>query len=273
MQRTFIFFIAIFSVLHLSAQTGGTQLSGSRSEAMGGVSTTFQEKGALLGNVAGLAAMSQFSVTVSAEQRFLLAEIRQLAVGAALPTSAGTFGISAVQFGNDLYSEQKIGLAYARKLMSNLQIGAQFDYLNLSIEDYGQKDLITFEVGMQWQVVRSISLGAHVFNPVRTEILEDEKLPTLFALGLQYQPTNLVTVVAEVEKDLDYEANVKVGIEYAFQENLFFRTGISTNPVLFSFGVGYQLKNGIGIDVATSMHQVLGWSPSVSLVYQRSKKG
>ena len=40
-------------------------------------------------------------------------------------------------FGSGNYNEQKIGLAYAKKLAKRLALGAQVDYLRTSIAGYG----------------------------------------------------------------------------------------------------------------------------------------
>lgn len=70
-----------------------------------------------------------------------------------------------------------------------------------------------------------------------------------------------------MEKDIEFPARAKAGVEYAVVEAFALRVGVATNPTSPTFGVGYKLKQGLGIDVAASYHQILGFTPAFSLVY------
>ena len=59
---------------------------------------------------------------------------------------------------------------------------------------------------------------------------------------------------------------LRVGMEYHVIEQLYLRGGISTAPTLASFGFGLKLKKFF-IDVASSYHSTLGFSPQVSLSF------
>ena len=77
-----------------------------------------------------------------------------------------------------------------------------------------------------------------------------------------------VNLFAEIEKDLNIDQVFRTGLTYAPIPNLEFRTAIATNPTSFSLGIGYHMKNGIGLDLATNYHQVLGFTPSAGFVYR-----
>jgi hypothetical protein len=85
-------------------------------------------------------------------------------------------------------------------------------------------------------------------------------------------------VAVETEKDLRYKPLIRAGIEYAIIEQFIVRIGYSTLPStsgsqnfnissLYSFGMGLFLKK-FEIDISSSIHQTLGWSPQVSLQYK-----
>src|SRR6185436_18571093 len=95
--------------------------------------------------------------------------------------------------------------------------GLQFYYLNMSISEYGNRNLFTFEVGLQFFLIpQKLLIGAHVNNPLRLTVEEetDEKLPPVMCFGLNYMPSKKVAAIIEIEKDLDYEPVYKFGLEY-----------------------------------------------------------
>jgi len=239
---------------------------------MGNTGINFSDINSLFTNQAGLSTLENTALLVSAERRFALADLNNLSAGFALPTSSGTFGISVNYFGFEQYNETKLGLAYARQLMDKLSIGVQFDILNTRIPEYGSKNLFTFEIGLQSELSKQLTLGFHLFNPVRLEIAEDEYLPSVIQAGITYTPSKKVLVNVELEKDIDYPFTAKLGIEYEMVENFFLRLGANTEPTIFSFGLGYQLKNKLRLDFASSYYQELGFTPSVSFGYDLRKK-
>ena len=67
-------------------------------------------------------------------------------------------------------------------------------------------------------------------------------------------------------KDIDFETDVKFGLEYQPIEILHFRVGYASTPSLSSFGFGLEFRQ-FTIDVASSFDSNLGFSPQVSLYY------
>ncbi|MEM9024528.1 MAG: hypothetical protein AAGB22_12350, partial [Bacteroidota bacterium] len=84
--------------------------------------------------------------------------------------------------------------------------------------------------------------------------------------GMDYRFNERVLVTAETEKDLDLDAQVKAGLEYQVLDQLFLRTGVSSQPFRYSFGFGFRWK-AAQLDVATGYHSVLGFSPQLSAHY------
>ncbi len=268
----FILIIAVFLQVNLTAQNSSAPMSGARGLAMGDAAATFSDIHSIFSNQAGIAFMEGLGFSVGAERRFLTSEINSIIGGFAYPTNAGTFGLSLNYFGFSGYNEQKIGIAYARKLSKKISIGAQLDYLGYSIPDYGSKSLFTFELGVQAQLIENLTIGAHIFNPIRQEVVPDEKVPTIFRLGAGYSPGKNLTITGEFEKDIDFDMVFKAGVEYFLIDILCLRAGVSTNPLLNSFGLGLKLKNGLMIDLASSYHYDLGFTPAISVSFEMGKK-
>ncbi len=261
-------FTFIFYFNTTVAQNGTNMSAGARGFAMGNASTTFQDVNSLFSNQAGLAYMEKLGVTVGGERRFLLADLNNFIAGVAYPTKSGTFGLAINYFGFADYNEQKIGLAYARKLGDKVSIGAQLDYLSTRIPEYGNTSNFTFEIGVQSILMEQLILAAHIFSPIRQEVVAGEDIPTVFKLGVGYMPSEKLLVSGEVEKDIDYKTVFKVGIEYFLVDAFALRTGFSTEPIQNTFGFGFNLKNGLKIDVGAGYHYQLGVTPAASITYQ-----
>lgn len=271
-MRYFSFLLAFFLCWQCAAQSGTPPVAGARGLAMANASVAFSDINSIFSNQAGLAYLSNFSATVYGERRFELADLNQFGAGIAYPSSLGTFGLQLGYFGFDLYKEQKIGLAYGRKLMDKLSLGVQFDLINTRIQEYGSKTLLTFEIGLLSPITKELTIGVHLYSPVRVKLIDEEYLPTLVKVGLAYQASTKVILTTEVEKDIDLNPIVKAGIEYMVHPVLALRLGASSNPGLFSFGIGYNIKDQLQIDLASSYHQSLGFSPGLSVRYAVDKK-
>ncbi len=114
-------------------------------------------------------------------------------------------------------------------------------------------------------------MAAHLANPMSQEIVEDDQLPTVFKIGASYRPSKNVLLSAEIEKDIDFEARIKFGIEYLLVEAFAIRAGFSSNPSSFSFGIGYNIKKTFKIDIGANYHQILGFSPGLGIIYAIDK--
>lgn len=268
LKRFFVFIFVSLLMSPLFAQNGTPQRAGARGAGMGDASVTFQDINSAFSNQAGLAFLEGLSFTVFAERRFVLAEINSFSAAAAYPTNSGTFGLALNYFGYTNYNEQKIGLSYARKLFEGVGIGAQVDYLGTRIPEYGTASSVTFELGVQANLLDKLMVGGHVFSPVRVQLTDSDRdvIPTQLNIGFSYLPSDKVLIALEVEKDIDYKASFKGGIEYKVVDQLSIRAGIGTEPIQNSFGIGVHLPN-LDIDFSAMYHYELGFTPGISVSY------
>lgn len=238
---------------------------------MGGTGLTHTDIHAAWGNPAGLADLpTNWAAAVFGQQPFLLADIRQLSAVAAarLGEKRGTVGLSLGYYGFEGYNEQRIGLAYSRRLFSRLSMGVQLLALNTSIPAYGSKMVGTFELGLLAELSSQVNIGFRVFSPARVAVLEGEYLPTIIAIGLGYRPAEQLLLQAEVEKDILFPVRFRIGADYQLIPALSIRFGVATEPLQLSLGAGIRLSDRIRVDVAAAYHQVLGVTPGLSLVFQ-----
>ena len=151
-------------------------------------------------------------------------------------------------------------------------MGIQINYLSTKIGDgYGKTNALSGNIGLLANINNELSLSAMVINPNRAKLAEftDERFPTLLKLGLKYDFSKKVTAFTEVAKDIDFDANVRIAIEYKALPMLYFRAGYATSPALSSFGFGLNLDK-FKLDFASGFDSNLGFSPQVSLSYSPS---
>jgi hypothetical protein len=273
MKQLIIFLTVILGVIPDLFSSNGNDVIGARSLSLGGFSTTLSDVWSANNNQAGLGFVDQISGGLSYESRFLLKEIAYKSGAFALPTKLGAFGLTVTSFGYSAYNETKAGLSYGQKLNDKIALGVQLNYTNVKIgQEYGQKSALTGAIGLIANLSKEIAVGVHVYNPTRTKFADynNERLPTIMKLGLDYKFSEKVFLAVETEKDIDFGAIARVGIEYNPIDILYLRGGISTNPTLSSFGFGLKLKD-FKLDLSTSFHQTLGITPGISIIYTAGK--
>ena len=270
MQKLFTFIIVFLFILTINLYSQNQNRAvGANYLAMANAGVVKSDVWSVYHNQAGLANLETFNIGIHLDNKYGIKELSHGALALAMPTNAGTFGLSYSYFGYSKYNESKIGLAYAKKLFEKVSAGIQLDYFSTSIYgDYGTGGALTAEIGLLFEPIENLIIGAHAFNPVRTSYntFDEEALSTALKLGIGYYFSESVLFTIEVESDFENATNFKSGVEYMPVENLFLRAGINTNPVSYHFGVGYQFYQII-TDLAFSHHEVLGYSTNISLRY------
>ncbi len=268
-RKIIFLLIFLFSLGKLSFGTNDNYPLGARSAGMSNATVMMPHLWSVFHNQAGLAWLDQFSVGFHHENKFVVSEYGLQAAAIIIPAAPGTIGVTYSYFGYSKYHENKIGVAFGRMLGKNISAGVQLNYLNVFIADqYGNQGNLTVEGGIMAQPVKNLFLGAHVFNPTRAQVSSDtdEDIPTIFRFGMGFRFANTIFLAVETEKDLDNPAVFKTGIEFELVDNLTLRTGFSTKPTLYTFGLGYHYK-GIKANLAFTRHQQLGFTPHFSILY------
>ncbi|MBA3899319.1 MAG: hypothetical protein H0X62_03770 [Bacteroidetes bacterium] len=242
---------------------------GARAAGMGNASVAISDIWSLYHNQAGLARLKNVEAGIYYENRFLVPELSVKGLAFAIPVKGGVIGATVTHYGFSLYSETKAGLAYAMTFSEKISAGVQLNYLNTFIGDgYGSRNMISAEAGVMAELADGLTLGAHIYNPTRARIshYDNERVPTIMRLGLNYKLSEKVLLCVETLKDTEHKPMFKVGMEYQVVENVFIRAGVSSNPALSTFGFGFNLKQ-FKLDFASSVHSVLGYSPQIGLNY------
>jgi len=235
--------------------------------SLGAYSTKQSDPFAFTNNQAALAQVKAGSAGVFGERRFMLTENSVYGLAAALPTNLGNFGVQVNYAGFKNFNENKIGLAYARKLGRLLDLGVQFNYYGYRIPQYGNASSVNFEIGAIMHFSDRFNGGIHVYNPVGGDLGKEgnEKLASAYKLGLGYDATDNFYVSAEIIKEEDKAVNVTGGIQYQFLKQFFARAGFISETGSGFAGLGLGWKN-LRLDVSGSYHPQLGFSPGILLI-------
>lgn len=224
------------------------------------------------GNQAALAQTKFAGIGVYGERRFLLKETSAYTLGAAFPTRLGNFGLQLNYAGFKNFSENKIGLAYARKLSKAVDVGIQFNYYGYRIPAYGNASTINFEIGAMMHLTDKLNAGIHVYNPVGGKLgtstslsTKEEKLASAYKAGLGYDVSDQFFICAEIIKEEDKPVNVVAGLQYQFAKQFFARAGFIGESTSAYAGAGISWKN-LRLDVSSGYHPQLGFSPGILLM-------
>jgi hypothetical protein len=157
-------------------------------------------------------------------------------------------------------------LGWAHQI-NRMGVGARVNYFQHHAEGYKTRANLVLDLGGVATIIPKLAFGLSIRNVNQAKITEEERIPTVVQAGLAYTPVEPLLLVIETEKDVDYKAVFKLGMEYKIVEKLSLRTGISTQPVQMHYGMGLNLKKFI-IDYALITHPQLGFSNQLSVSYR-----
>jgi hypothetical protein len=257
---------------------------GARSLGMANAHVTLQDGWALYNNVAGIASLKNVEVFGGYENRFNVSEFQTFGLGLVAPMFKGVAGVSVSRFGDNLYSEQKIGLGYAYQV-GGVSMGVKANFLQVSIDGLPSQNTFVFEFGGIAQITKELFFGGYIYNlsvaRFKTQFEEDQLVPVVLKAGLSYRPFETIIINVEAEKDVDYAVTYKAGIEYQIIPHVYLRTGFK-NPFkgkanlvesfTTHFGAGFFFKN-IRFDYALySSENRLGLTHHLSMGFEFKKK-
>jgi len=269
-MKQIVCLIAIFSGLNTYSQIGSFNL-GARSSAMGGASLTLPDEYSLFNNIGGLGRIERASAFASYQNKYGVSQFQVIGAGAVHPFRLANAGVGFYKFGDDLYSEQRVHLAISNQIQL-VSLGFGVDLLQYNLSSIGSSRAVAIQFGGIAEITPQLRFGAHIFNLNQAKVDREsgEKIPTVMKAGLAFLPSEELILTAEVEKDLDFKEIVRAGVEYKLVESVYLRTGISTEPFLGSFGLGFHPRN-LKFDYAFSRDSRLGNSHEVSLAYTFKK--
>lgn len=267
--KRIIVLVVLLHATPLFAQFDFPTMNGS-SAAMGGMSVVTSDPTAAYSTLADLATLQTTTISLAVRQNLMADGLRYLSAAAAIPISFGGMSLSAIHFGDAEYNEQSFSLAYGIPLGEDISLGAAFHYLHSATSDpyYDPIHRFTFSVAMRYTPTDELLLAFKAYNPIAVFSDKESRVhtPAVFTLGAAYWLSSELLAAAEIEKNLIYDATLRLGLQYCFHENYFARVGISTQPVLYTFGFGAKWEH-LGADLAFQFSSHIGITPLMSLSY------
>lgn len=249
---------------------------GARSAGMAHASLCVNDVWAVQQNQAALAGIKSLEAGVFSQIVYPNSKVLMNAIAVASPFKFGVISGTFTRLGfKNLYNESKYGIGYSRQFGKAISAGMQLNYLSTYIGDnnYGNRGTVAVEAGFIAEVLKDLKIGVHVYNPTRSKTAQynNERVPTIIKMGLQYTFSDKVFTTVEVEKDIANKPIMKIGAEYRIVKEIYLRGGISNNPSLNAAGFGIELKK-FNLDFAAAFHPQMGVSPQIGLRYRFEKK-
>ncbi len=268
--RSSVLPLALFFSVTLSAQVP-LWYGGSRTAAMGNSSVSIVDSWSVLNNQGALGFETDYWIGAHFESRYMVKELSNSSVAGLVPVRPGTFGVALSNMGYSGYSETFASLAYGMMLTPELSAGVGLNYHRMAIAgEYGNASAFSVALGLLYKPTPSLTVGANVFNPTRASLGDNAGIPVTLRAGVSYSFSQMFLLSAEVEDNTDTDPVAKFGVEFLPIDALALRIGVSSQPVSLSFGLGYTFKR-VCFDLAFSHHEVLGYTPFVSVSYRFGK--
>lgn len=240
-------------------------LASAKNNGLGSVQVSLHDINGMMANPASSSGVKKFGALVSVQDRFVIQDIRSAHALAAYTFDGGSVGIGLSYQGFEYFKDQGVFLNYSRRILENLYVGTNLHFREIQISEHGSTNWFTFQLGIYVPLSDDWNISASIYNPLSVKINEVDTDVTMISVGLQFSPSEKTNLFIEVDKDVDFSPNLKIGAEYFPLDQLCFRVGYSSQPSSVYLGFGYFLANRISIDIASSYHNHLGYSPTASL--------
>ncbi|MBR8537437.1 hypothetical protein KDU71_17850 [Carboxylicivirga sediminis] len=271
-RLTLTFCVAVLTGALTFAQT--IDYSGPVSAALGFTKVFDNSSMSGLNNVANLASFEHYAVGAAYQMRFNMDEMSARAATLVAPTRLGTFGGVIFQSGYSKSNYSRYAFSYSRLFGEKVSAGLQFNYLTHQIEGADPANSFYTSLGFNFLISEQWAVGVFIQNPEQSQLSYQSTsyvIPVLFNAGCRWRPTSHFMLIVETEKQLERNLIYKTGIQFSFNERLFVRGGIKSNPVEMTFGGGVRFA-GLFIDAGFAHHQQLGMTSGVGLSYSFNRK-
>ncbi len=219
-------------------------------------------------NPAHLSAIKQHNVGLESYNYYAVNGLYTFALhGAYKMNDNSGFGVNLISDGSPDLREWLFSFAYGRKLGAKTGIGLSLDYLQTQTPESNNLHNISFEFGLQTQLLPSLLVGFVLKNPIPIKTSSLYPYPVLFKAGLNYKVYDQLQILAEVHKQGNQKTSFHCGLRYAPSLPIAISIGMNTFGPSLSLGASYFLKNNIALHTAFEQHTILGISSSFGFNY------
>lgn len=198
------------------------------------------------------------------------ADITDMAAYGSVPTNAGTLALGLHRYGDAIFNETRIRLGYKNE-WEQLHFGLVINYNHISFGGvYGSGGALGLDIGIAAQISNQLWIGAKAMNinqPAYNFSGADEDLVRDLSIGFSYALEDRALIMMDVVKDVRFPVSYRSGLEINIIQELNGRIGITTEPLTYSFGLGYG-KDFWDVNFAIQQHHLLGLSPGFDLIFK-----
>ena len=217
-------------------------------------------------NPAALALINHSAISLDAQNKFGLAALNRYSISYIQKLNNAGLSLGLAQFGYSLYKETNSHLAYGLNLSSKLAAGVEFGYQRIFVAESTRKNQSTgVGLAINWKPSEQLELGSRL-NLNKSATAQEY----CFQLGLNYALDKKLHLLTEWAKTTNKKMVLAVALEYEPTKGVLLFYGLKNKAFNNSFGVGFA-KHQFKLLLATQVHPVLGWSPSISLIYKLSQ--
>ena len=260
-----IYLIFILFQTELIAQVS----PGPRSLSMGSAGVALKDVWSLQHNSAGIAEIRRPIFALGYERHFSDQDLTTQKAVVAFPIKQHVVGLSIHRYGISEYSDQTVGIAYSRNFSGALALSIMINYHQLSIQKYGESRAVSVGAGMQYRINDKFWIGTHISNPSNSKFqdLLGSIIPLSLSFGVSFEFSDKVLIISDIHKVLNAKIDTKLGLEYRLITWFALRGGLSANPFKQYAGFGIHYHR-FALDVASSSHPNLGYSPNLAFSYE-----
>lgn len=255
----------LFTILILWTHFAFAQTNyGARLTAIGNCGASVEDTWGVAANPAAIANISSPIIQLSHEQHIFSDEIRTQALALVVPSKTFVFGVNVQRYGMSAFYTNRIGFIITKSFGPKLAIGLRGNYHQIKINNYGTTIGISIDVGTIYQLTKELSLGLYINNPsketFRTKAMYTS-LPTTAFFGISYQASEKLLIATNISQNA-----VATGIDYQLINAFSLRFGVSLNPLIHYFGLGFKSEK-FSADFACLKHPNFGYSPQLTIGY------
>lgn len=252
----------------------GQSRVGAPNEAIANATSTTSGIWSIWHNPAGISDQPQLSAAISYRTVQNIEGFNTAGFGIVYPIKVGALGLGVSRFGDQLYNEQQVSISYGNKF-GITDLGIQLSYHQYHFEGFGNKGVPIISFGGITTLSKKFLIGAFIKNITQAKIsdFQDERIPTIMQMGISYRPLESIVLNVDLQKDIEFDASVLLGISYAIIDHFIIKTGFSTNTSSQFFGLDFKPNNIRGtLSYAVSHQELLGYSHQVSIQYDLKTK-
>jgi|GEM_PF-1227449 len=239
-----VFFLSLFPV----QATCQWPLPVAGSAALGGCYITGHGFSTCTQNQAGLGFIEHSTFSFQHCRPYLLKEIGISSLSGQFRTGTGALGISMASRGIKGFRQTSMWLSYGMKLNPGISAGVGIHLWNSALpEQLIYAPGISFALGLQIRINDHWKLGGRLFHPTGWYGKPTLTIQQSMAIetGFSYTFLDSGHLYSEIHFQPGKGLTLCNGLDWTFHQPTIFRTGVSTKPFAFSWGISQEFRGWV----------------------------